>query len=140
MKLTRAASYALQAVHYIATQKNTTDPVASHHIAKARKIPDRFLLKVLKPLVSARVLRSIKGPNGGYALAKKPTDITMLEIIEAVEGGKIQGHSPLTAKEGDRNLNKNLENICNETADSIRSHLGKVKISDLIANKHLNAG
>lgn len=136
MKLTRASSYALQAVHYIATQKDP-DPVASHHIAKARKIPDRFLLKVLKPLVSARVLRSIKGPNGGYTLAKKPADITMLEILEAVDG-KIQGQSPLGPKEGDKNLNKSLENICNEAADEVRDQLGKVKISDLIANKHLN--
>lgn len=138
MKLTRASSYALQAVHYIATQK-TTDPVASHIIAEKRKIPDRFLLKVLKPLVSARVLRSIKGPNGGYTLNKKPQDITMLEILEAVDG-KIQGQSPLGPKEGDRNLNKSLETICSETADTVRSQLGKVKISDLLGNKHASNG
>jgi len=133
MKLTRATSYALQAVHYIATSKST-DPVASHHIAKARKIPDRFLLKVLKPLVSARVLRSIKGPNGGYTLAKKPADITLLEILEAVDG-KIQGQSPLGPKEGDRGLNQKLETICSNTADLVRERLGKVKITDLLSDR-----
>ena len=71
MKLTRASSYALHAVAFMAAQK-VNKPVASHLIAKARGIPERFLLKVLKPLVSARVLHSIKGPNGGYRLARAP--------------------------------------------------------------------
>lgn len=137
MKLTRASSYALQAVHYIALQKEPK-PVASHVIAEKRKIPDRFLLKVLKPLVAARVLRSIKGPHGGYTLAKKPSEITMLEIIEAADNGKIQGLSPLGPKEGNKDLNKSLENICSEAAEVLRAQLGKVKMSDLIANKHAN--
>src|SRR5262249_57008421 len=85
MKLTRASSYALHAVAFMASQKSDK-PVASHNIAQARGIPERFLLKVLKPLVSARVLTSIKGPNGGYKLARQPSDITMLEILEAGGG------------------------------------------------------
>src|ERR1700722_16592875 len=64
MKLTRASSYALHAVAFMAVQKHDR-PIASHNIAQARGIPERFLLKVLKPLVSARVLLSVKGPNGG---------------------------------------------------------------------------
>src|SRR5260370_27929927 len=94
MKLTRASSYALHAVVYMAAQKQTK-PVASHHIAKARGIPERFLLKVLKPLVSARVLHSVKGPNGGYRLARAASDVTMLEVVEAVDG-PIRGLAPLS--------------------------------------------
>src|SRR5438477_11700911 len=124
MKLTRASSYALHAVAYMATQKQQDKPVASHHIAQARGIPERFLLKVLKPLVSARVLLSIKGPNGGYRLAKKPDDITMLEILEAVDG-PIRGLSPLT-EESNGPLNKRLEVICTETADSVKKQLARV--------------
>src|SRR5947208_16525434 len=93
MKLTRASSYAIHAVAFMAAQKSDR-PVASHNIAQARGIPERFLLKVLKPLVSARVLTSIKGPNGGYKLARQPSDITMLEIIEAADGGPIRGSAP----------------------------------------------
>src|SRR5947209_19341605 len=91
MKLTRASSYALHAVVHMAVQK-IDKPVASHHIADARGIPERFLLKVLKPLVSARVLDSVKGPHGGYKLRKQPSDITMLDIVEAVDG-PIRGHT-----------------------------------------------
>src|SRR5881394_3883336 len=86
MKLSRASSYALHALAFMAGEKDNTRPVASHHIAAARGIPDRFLLKILKPLVSARVLFSVKGPHGGYRLARKAEEISLLDVLEAVDG------------------------------------------------------
>jgi len=133
MKLTRASSYALHAVAYMADQDNN-DPVASHVIAKARKIPERFLLKVLKPLVSARVLMSIKGPNGGYRLAKSAGDISLLEILEAVDG-PIRGLAPLSGEKKNGHLNSKLDSICKESAEQIRKHLGSVKMSQLVSKK-----
>src|SRR5262245_63068051 len=132
MKLTRASSYALHAVAYMASQKHDK-PVASHHIAHARGIPERFLLKVLKPLVSARVLLSIKGPNGGYRLAKPASEITMLEILQAVDG-PIRGQAPFS-EESNGPLNRKLEQICSKSAELVCEHLGQVKVSDLIAGK-----
>ncbi len=135
MKLTRAASYALRAVVYIANKKKEKETtVASHSIAKESGIPPRFLLKVLKPLVGAQVLSSIKGPSGGYSLARPPSEITMLEIIEAVDG-PIRGNAPQSSKEVDANLNKRLEQICSQTAELIRKQLSKVKISELASEK-----
>src|SRR5215471_4126443 len=107
MKLSRASSYALHAVAYMAQQKGD-GPVPSHKIAQERGIPERFLLKVLKPLVSARVLASIKGPHGGYRLARSPNDLTMLEVVEAVDG-PLNGHRD--NGRGDK-LEHQLENIC----------------------------
>jgi Rrf2 family protein len=129
MKLTRAASYAIHALVFMANQKHNR-PIASHHIAQARGIPERFLLKVLKPLVSVRVLLSIKGPNGGYRLAKSAHDISLLEILEAVDG-PIRGQSSFDRDETDGPLNKRLDQICNQAADQIRKQLHKVRISDL---------
>jgi Rrf2 family protein len=129
MRLTRASSYALHAVVFMAIQKQNR-PLASHHVAKARGIPERFLLKVLKPLVSARLLHSVKGPNGGYRLAKAPADISLLEVIEAVDG-TIRGHSPLAQSDSEGQLDRRLETICNQIADQMRKQLQKVKISDL---------
>src|SRR5579885_2136089 len=130
MKLTRASSYALHAVAYMATQKQQDKPVASHHIAQARGIPERFLLKVLKPLVSARVLLSIKGPNGGYRLARPANDITLLEILEAVDG-PIRGNTPQGFADKDHHFRRRLDEICNQSAEQVRKHLGKVRISEL---------
>ncbi len=132
MKLTRASSYALHAVAYMASQKSEK-PVASHNIAQARNIPERFLLKVLKPLVSARVLVSIKGPNGGYRLAKPATEISMADIVEAVDG-PIRGQAPFS-EEGSGPLNKKLEAICQQSAEQVKKHLEKVRVSDLVSGK-----
>src|SRR5438309_11282951 len=132
MKLTRASSYALHAVAYMASQKSDK-PVASHNIAQARNIPERFLLKVLKPLVSARVLLSIKGPNGGYRLARPASDISMLEILEAVDG-PIRGQAPLL-EENNGPLNTKLEAICRQSAGQVRKHREQVRISELISTR-----
>jgi Rrf2 family protein len=127
MKLTRAANYALQAVAYIASLKKDV-PTASHIIARERGISEKFLLKVLKPLVSAQVLRSVKGPNGGYRLAKPATEISLLEIVEAVEG-PIRGIVP--GEQHRNSVNKKLETICRQSAEQQRKHLGRIKMSEL---------
>jgi Rrf2 family protein len=129
VKLSRASSYALHALEYMAALKQDK-PVASHHIAEARHIPERFLLKVLKPLVSAHLLRSLKGPNGGYRLAKPATQISVLEVVEAVEG-PIHGLAPL-AREGGGTLDARLGEVCDQAAALLRKQLGKVRVSDLV--------
>src|SRR6059058_2160363 len=128
MKLTRASSYALHAVAYMAAQKKS-DPVASHVIAQDRGIPERFLLKVLKPLVSAQILLSIKGPNGGYRLARPANEITMLEIVEAVDG-PIRGQAPINSRNPNTALDKRLDEVCGSIAEQMRKQLGKVKMSE----------
>ena len=133
MRLTRASSYALHALVFMATQKHNR-PVPSHIVAQARGIPERFLLKVLKPLVSARVLASVKGPNGGYRLSRPAASVSMLEVIEAVDG-PIRGQSPLSEDARDNALNRKLETICKQGAEQIRSHLEKIHLSDLTGKK-----
>jgi Rrf2 family protein len=130
MKLTRAASYALHAVAFMASQKTQDRPIASHNIAAAvEDMPKRFLLKVLKPLVDHNVLKSIKGPNGGYRLARSPSDISVLEILEAIDG-PIQGQASFT-DENNGALNAKLNAICRGAADQTRKHLQRIRLSEL---------
>ncbi len=129
MKLTRASSYALNAASFMAGLKHET-PTASHIIAEKRGIPERFLLKVLKPLVSAQVLLSVKGPNGGYRLARPATEISMLEILEAVDG-PIRGFAPVCLDDPHTSLQRKLAQICQESADHVRKTLSRIKLSDL---------
>lgn len=146
MKLTRASSYALHAIVHMAQQKTQNVPVASHDIANERGIPMRFLLKVLKPLVTQRILLSVKGPHGGYRLARQPSDITMLDVIEAVDG-TLRGYAPDRPTDKDNEftpsqikkfnqtwntLHPKLEQVCGQTAEQTRKTLEKVKISELI--------
>ena len=130
MKLTCASSYALHAVVFMAQQK-TGDPVASHVIAAELEMPDRFLLKVLQPLVEANLLRSIKGPKGGYQLARPATEISVLDIIEHSDR-VINGKLPKT-KMPAHPLDHKLGAICTEAADATRATLEKYHISDLVS-------
>src|SRR5437762_10107134 len=104
MKLSLASSYALRAVGHLAALKDNQG-LASHEIAKAQGIPERFILKLLKPLVSAGVLFSLRGPHGGYRLARLPANISLLEVLEAVDG-PIRGRAPLTEAGQDSNLDQ----------------------------------
>jgi Rrf2 family protein len=133
MKLTRASNYALQALAYLLDQPPEKS-VASHVVAEARDIPERFLLKVLQPLVSAGVLRSIKGPNGGYRLAKPAKQISLLQVVEAVDG-PIRGAAPAVGKNGAASFDKRLQGVCDSLASLVRDRMAKVTLADLAKSK-----
>jgi Rrf2 family protein len=145
MKLTLASVYALHALAFMAEQKHDR-PIPSHDIAAAQGVPERFLLKVLKPLVTCEpaILLSIKGPHGGYRLARNASEVNLLEVLEAVEG-PIRGLAPMPKprekkdeermKKFDRSLHSKFEKTCKETAVLIRTHLEQVHISDYVGRK-----
>ncbi len=55
-------------------------------IAQRQSIPDRYLEQMLTTLRRARILRSIRGPKGGYQLARPPAEVPLLEVVAALEG------------------------------------------------------
>ncbi len=130
MRLSRATSYTIHALVHMANQ-DWNQPLASYLTAREQGIPERFLLKLLKPLVSRGILRSVKGPHGGYKLAKAPKDITLLEIIEAVDG-PIQSQGGFEGVSGST-LGKKLQAAWDRADETIRRQLGKVRLSDLAA-------
>lgn len=131
MKLTCAVFYALQALVDLAGRKSG-HPVPSHLVAETSGVPPMFLLKVFKSLAAARILRSLKGPSGGYSLARPVKDITLLEVVEAIEG-PVRGQIPFTAANGKKGkgLEGRLQGIYDQLADQTRKQLQKVHVSDL---------
>jgi Rrf2 family protein len=85
LKLTNAADYAVRAMIHLACLPDGARALRDD-IAKAQDIPSSFMAKILRSLVRAQLLRSSRGVNGGFALARPGSGITMLEIVEAVEG------------------------------------------------------
>ena len=85
MKLNRSTGYGLLAVAYIAQNKDQ-GLILSQDVSKKYNIPLEYLLKILQQLVRARILQSKRGPRGGFTMARPATKITMLDVVEAVEG------------------------------------------------------
>jgi Rrf2 family protein len=134
MKLTRASAYTLKALAHVARQK-TTDPIPSHVMAaEARDIPGLFLLKCLLRATSAGLLRSVKGPNGGYVLARPAREISVLEIVEAVDG-PIRGEAPPVGHGGAAALDRRLQEQCDAAALLVRERLAKVSLAELARAK-----
>lgn len=71
---------------YIAMHSTKDENVGLKEIAENQEIPRHFLSKILQQLVKAGLLLSMKGPNGGFKLSKKPEKITLLHIIKAIDG------------------------------------------------------
>ena len=85
LRLTSAADYAIRAMIHLACLPDGGVALRSE-IAEAQYIPTSFMAKILRSLVRARLLRSSRGVNGGFALARPAAEINMLEIVEAIEG------------------------------------------------------
>lgn len=83
MHLTLEADYAVRIVYCLAKNGIRMD---AKKIAEKTCVTLRFSLKILRNLVAAGLIKSFKGTQGGYELAKKPEEITLREVIEAVEG------------------------------------------------------
>lgn len=81
-----SCQYGLQGMLYIAMHSSKDKNVGLIDIAENQEIPRHFLSKILQQLVKAGLLESMKGPNGGFKLSKKPENITLLHIIKAIDG------------------------------------------------------
>ena len=85
MKLTMTGDYAVRAVVYLAT-KGMGEISTTAEIAEAQDIPPSFLAKVMQALNRAAIVKVHRGKSGGFSLAKDGGDITVLNVVEAVEG------------------------------------------------------
>lgn len=79
-----ACDYAIRAAAHLAAQPDAL--VQLRHITRQEAIPAPFVGKILQSLVRAGILRSVKGPRGGYGLARPPREISLLMVKSAVDG------------------------------------------------------
>lgn len=85
MQITRQADYAVRAVQYLAEMDNGSR-AATSTIAQKKHIPPSFLAKIVSQLSVAGVVQTSRGARGGVSLARDPADITLLEVVEAIDG------------------------------------------------------
>jgi len=85
MQITRQADYAVRAVLHLARMGNS-ERAATSTVAKEQNIPPSFLAKIISQLSIAGLLHTSRGARGGVTLAREPKDITLLEVVEAIDG------------------------------------------------------
>ena len=85
LRFTKRADYGLMAIHYIAINDGF-GAVSAKRIAEEFAIPPELMAKILQRLAKQELVVSTNGPKGGYALARRPTEITVGQVIRALEG------------------------------------------------------
>jgi Rrf2 family protein len=127
MKLSTACAYALRALVFLARHEGN-GLLAARVFAEARGMPEEYLRKSLKPLALAGVLLSSRGPNGGYRLARPAQRISLLEVVEAVDG-PVRGEAPRFGADG--KLAARLQEVCEAAAEAVRARLRQVSVGEL---------
>jgi Rrf2 family protein len=85
MQITRQADYAIRAVLYI-SKLSENQRAATSQIAKEQRIPPSFLAKIISQLSIAGLLQTSRGARGGVTLARTAQDISLLDVVEAIDG------------------------------------------------------
>lgn len=85
MKVSLRSTYGIMAAVDLALQAGSA-PIQAKSIARRQGIPARFLEQVLHAMKKAGLVSSLRGAQGGYVLSKKPSEVSVAEILEALEG------------------------------------------------------
>jgi Rrf2 family protein len=85
LRFTKRADYGLMAIHYIAINDGF-GAVSAKRIAEEFTIPPELMAKILQRLAKQGLIVSSNGPKGGYVLARRPTEITVGQVVRALEG------------------------------------------------------
>ncbi len=133
MRISRSTGYAILAVGYIA-RNSDKGVILSQDIAKQYDIPLEYLLKILQQLVKANVLHSKRGPRGGFSLAQKTNKVSMLNIIEAVEGPVVSRLNLTDTAKNEKYADK-AEKAYEKAIAQAKGIFEKTKLSELLAAK-----
>ena len=84
--LSNTCKYAIRAVVYLSVYSSPDKKTGIKEISDQLEIPSPFLGKILQALARKKILSSTKGPHGGFTLGRAPEDISLMDIVEIVDG------------------------------------------------------
>jgi len=123
ISITSKSPYAVQALAELG-RAGEVGPVPIGELARRREIPVQFLEQLFAVLRRAGVLRSQRGVKGGYSFAREPAEITVLEIVELLDGPFGQGANGVFA----------------EAAEAARKVLAATSLADVVEREARDAG
>jgi Rrf2 family protein len=129
MQITRQADYAVRAVLFLA--RNGDQRIATNMIAEEQRIPPSFLAKIVSQLSIAGLLHTSRGARGGVTLARESKEISLLEVIEAIDGpiqlNECVGENSTCSFDGECPLHP----VWNEVHDQLVSRLKATNFADM---------
>jgi len=132
MQITRQADYALRAIIFLS--KLTADEKASTSvIAEEKKIPPSFLAKIISQLSIAGIIHTSRGARGGVSLAKPPEDITVLDVIEAIDGPILLNDCTVNPDNCPFSKDCELHDIWTDAREDLVEKLGGVTFARLVS-------
>lgn len=125
----QTVEYALRSMVYLATA-SASPCASSERIAEQTRVPPGYLSKVMRDLVVAKLMTSQRGPRGGFALARPPQSITILDVVDAVDPLQRITECPL-GNAAHLKLCPLHDRLDRAIAD-IRATLGKITLQEIL--------
>lgn len=130
MRISVRIDYALRAMAELAVATDDR-PLKAETIATRQEIPLKFLLAILNELRRARLVRSQRGQDGGYTIARDPREITLADVMRAVEGPLANVHDSSLREIAYPGPASSLTEIWKAVRTSLRSVLETTTVADL---------
>ncbi len=132
MNLSRKALLALEAVLDVAIHARP-DPVQAREITARQGVPQRYLEQVMQALVRANILRGVRGPRGGYRLARERRRISVRDIIAVINDLEEQENEPVSHSDLGQTV---IQPLCQRLHSAIEKEIGDLTIADLCDDAH----
>ena len=125
MNISSRCEYACRAVVELALREFSETPLTATQIAEQRGIPEKYLVRILLQLKRVGIVKSIRGSQGGYLLGRSPDEITLLDIVSAIDGAVLD---PLPVDDA---AGLDLRSAWRQVAKGIEEVLGNVTAREL---------
>jgi Rrf2 family protein len=134
VKVSTRGDYASRALLSLALHAGQTQPTSVRDIAERTGLPQPYLEQILLALKGAGLVRSKRGVGGGYVLARPPEDITLAQIVSAVDGPIVAGEfgEPHTGGACDHEGQCVLLAFWAEVGEKMREHLASFTLADMV--------
>ncbi|MGH9065541.1 MAG: RrF2 family transcriptional regulator [Acidimicrobiales bacterium] len=140
MKVSTRGDYASRALLSLALHDDA-EPTSVHHLAERTGLPQPYLEQILLALKGAGLVRSKRGVGGGYVLARPPGEVTLGQIVSAVDGPIVAGDFGAPHENGACNHEGQcvLLTVWSDVGEHMRSHLDSFTLADMVARARGNA-